>query len=336
MPSLTMHHNGVEVLNEEEQKFLTRRFFLDELKEAILGMEKNKIAGLDGFNNEFLKACWDIIKLDVTELIIAFHAGNVNLESINTSYITLIPKKEVPISPNDFRPISLLNGVLKIITKLLANRLQKVILKMVHINQYGFLKNRVIQDCLGWAYEYIHQCHKSKEELLVIKLDFEKAFDTIDHQAIIDILRAKGFGERWITWMHMLFNSASSAVMLNGVPGKKFYCKRGVIQGDPLSPLLFLLAADLLQSILNKAMARDLFTPPLQVNSCPDFPIMQYADDTLVIMQASARQLVCLKALLNTFASATGLKVNYGKSIMVPINIAEDRVDIFTNTLQCA
>ena len=72
------------------------------------------------------------------------------------------------------------------------------------------------------------------------------------------------------------------------------------------------------------------------MTSCPDFPIVQYADDTLVILQASARQLVCLKALLNTFASATGLKVNYGKSIMVPINIAEDRVDIFTNTLQCA
>ena len=83
-------------------------------------------------------------------------------------------------------------------------------------------------------------------------------------------------------------------------------------------------------------MIRDLVTPPLQVNSCPDFPIVQYADDTLVIMQASARQLVCLKALLNTFTSAIGLKVNYGKSIMVPINIAEDRVDIFTSTLQCA
>ena len=164
----------------------------------------------------------------------------------------------------------------------------------------------------------------------------KKASDTIEHWAIFDILRVKVFGEKWISWMQLLFTSASSAVMLNGVPGKKFYCRREVRQGDPLSPLIFVLAADILQSILNKAMRRNRITPPIQVNSCPDFRIVQCADDTLVLMQAHARKLICLKALLNTFASTIGLKVNYGKSIMVPINIVEDRVSIFTNTLQCA
>ena len=76
---------------------------------------------------------------------------------------------------------------------------QKVILQTIHINQYGFLKDRVTQDCLGWSYEYIHQCLKSKEEMLVPKLDFKKDFDTVEHQAIIDILRAKRFGEKLIS-----------------------------------------------------------------------------------------------------------------------------------------
>jgi hypothetical protein len=84
----------------------------------------------------------------------------------------------------------------------------------------------------------------------------------------------------------MILSTGTSAVLLNGVPRKKFYCRRGVRQGDPLSPLLFVLAADLLQTIMNKAMAQGLVSPPIPSQACPDFPIIQYADDTLVIMKA--------------------------------------------------
>ena len=107
---------------------LEKPFTQEEIDDVVKNLPTDKSPGPDGFNNEFLKNCWDIIKADVIELIMAFHAGNVNLESINSSFITLVPKKEVPLSPNDFRPISLLNGVLKIITNMLANRLQRLIL----------------------------------------------------------------------------------------------------------------------------------------------------------------------------------------------------------------
>lgn len=123
---------------------MEKPFTVEEINDVVKNLPIDKSPGPDGFNNEFLKACWDNIGEDVRQLIMDFHAGNVALESINTSFITLIPKKEVPISPNNFRAISLLNGVLKIITKLLASRLQKVILQMIHVNQYGFLKDRVI------------------------------------------------------------------------------------------------------------------------------------------------------------------------------------------------
>jgi hypothetical protein len=191
------------------------------------------------------------------------------------------------------------------------------------------------QFSLAWAYEYLHYCHKSRKEVAVLKLDFEKAFDKVDHSFILAVLRAKGFGEQWCTWIQQILQTANSVALLNGVPGATFKCKRRVRQGDPLSPLLFVLTADVIQSLVNDSMQQGMIQRPLGLNCTSSFPIIQYADGTLIIMQADVTQLQHLTDILHSYGIASRLKVNYSKSNLIPINIAQDRVNVFTSALQC-
>lgn len=136
--------------------------------------------------------------------------------------------------------------------------------------------------------------------------------------------------------MNLIFNTGTSTVIRNGVPGKVFHCRRGVRQGDPLFPLLFVLASDFLQDLLNSTKDQGLLSLPLVLPHNHDFPVLQYADDTLIFMKADARELFFLKALLNSFAESIGLKVNYEKSMIVPVNVDDSKLEILLRTLGCS
>jgi hypothetical protein len=141
LPSLLHKTIDLDVLEEP--------FTHEEINGIIKGHPSEKSPRPDGFNSDFMKKCWPAISGDFDDLCMTFHNHSINTQSINGSYITLVSKNNDPIRVNDNRPISLLNSSIKLITKILADRLQTMIMKLFHQNQYGFIRSRTIQDCLS-------------------------------------------------------------------------------------------------------------------------------------------------------------------------------------------
>jgi hypothetical protein len=205
-----------DLLQTQNLEHVTEPFTKEQIDAVVANIPPDKAPGPDGFNGKFIKKCWGIIKEDIYKLCLDFFDGAVDLQTINNSFITLVPKVNNPTTVNDFRPISLINCVVKIITKLLGDRPQKVIVSLVHQNQYGFIKTRTIQDCLAWVFEYIYQCQQSKQDIVIIKLDFTKAFDTIELSIIIQMMKGFGFNEPWLQWTENILSTTTTSVLLNG------------------------------------------------------------------------------------------------------------------------
>jgi hypothetical protein len=165
---------------------------------------------------------------------------------------------------------------------------------------------------------------------LVIKLDFAKAFDTVSWEALDIVLQARGFNRKWRRWMASILQSSKSAVMVNGCPGPWITCKRRLRQGDPISPYLFILVADVLQVLIrNESQIRH---PVVDDVGCP---VLQYADDTLLLVRGEITDVQALKTILDQFAAATGLKINFTKSTAVPIFMEEEAVNECISALGC-
>lgn len=315
---------------------LSRPFTSDEISAALFSMDMNASPGPDSFGSSFYKKFWPAFNGKIVSLFIDFFDGSLRLDGLSRAFLVLLPKKPGVCAADSFRPISLQNCPMKLFSKVLTNRLRPSIPTIVNPDQTGFIHSRSISKNFVYAADLLSCCHKRGVPTMVFKLDFKKAFDSVEWTSLDSILRARGFDDRWCGWIRKILTTGKTVVWLNGVPGRWIECCRGLRQGDPISPYLFIIVADVLQRLIRKASEEGTLCHP--VNPTLPCPVLQYADadDTLIIAKGDARSMGVLKGILDDFSAATGLTINFHKSTFVPVHVDEDEVLRMASGMGCA
>jgi hypothetical protein len=315
------------MLSTTEAASLEEPFDEKEVWEVIKGMDRDKAPGPDGFSMAFFQECWNVIKGDFMAVFSEFHDRGEFVKSINSTFIALIPKSQGAKEVKDFRPISLVGGIYKIIAKVLANRMRRVMDRVISTPQNAFVKGRQILDSVLIANECLDSRIKSGDPGVLCKLDMEKAYDHVDWSFLLYLLKRCGFGERWCSWIKHCISSARFSVLINGSPSGFFGSSRGVRQGDPLSPFLFVLVMEAFSKMISAMYSRGLisgFSVGTREHNRVEVSHLLFADDTLVFCGADDSQISYLGALLVCFEAVSGLKVNLTKSALVPVGFPED------------
>ncbi|KAL4360722.1 hypothetical protein GQ457_04G018500 [Hibiscus cannabinus] len=321
-------------ISDNTRDWLERKFETEEVWSIIKEANANKAPGPDGFNLGFFRKYWKLIREDLMKFIGDFWEGKPWDINLNHSFITLIPKVDGPEGIEEYRPISLVGGVYKILAKLLANRLATCLGDIISENQFAFVKGRQILDCALVANEVVDSVRKSGNSCVVFKADFQKAYDTVEWSFLDLMMHKFGFGKKWRDWIMACVSTASISVLVNGTPTKRFRISRGLRQGCPLSPMLFNLVAEGLSSVLRRATEISLFEGVNVGNRNLQVSHLQFADDLIIFARAAENQVYNIKRILRCFEVAAGLKLNLKKTTMFGINVKDDEISSWASKLR--
>ncbi|XP_028114676.1 uncharacterized protein LOC114312615 [Camellia sinensis] len=267
-----------------------------EIRCAITDCDGNKALGPDGFNLACVQKMWKVMKSDVINFISEFHKNSKLVKGINSSFITLVPKKENLVSVANYRLITLVGSLYKILSKVLSSRLKAVLPQIISKNQSAFLGGMNILDGVLVTNEVVDGWKKSRKRGLIIKLDFEKIYDLLNWDFLFSMMINFGFGEKWMGWIKERITSSRLFVLVNGVPTGEFSPQRGLRQGDSLSPFLFNIVAEGLNILLSRALDMEL---------------------------------------IKGVKIGAGLKINYHKSVVSGVGVPVESMNEFASVLNC-
>eukprot|EP00253_Pinus_taeda_P018901 PITA_18901 len=274
------------LVTREDNFNLNRLVTEDEVSEVIKEMQNGKALGPHGFNVDFFKACWNIVKRDILNVLEDSRLNKTILKVLNTSFIDLIPKQDNAQTPYKFRPIALRNVVYEIISKVVANRLKPLLPTLVSVEQSSYVEGRQILNNIIQAHELVHSL----------------------------------ISNRKVRWVMALVTSSSFSILVNGSPSKTFNPSRGLRQGDPLSPFLFILMMEGLGQYIKHAKEVGNIKGLQLSENGQALTYQQFVDNTILYGIPMVKEALAYKHILSYFAMATGMEVNLSKSNIFFLN----------------
>ena len=324
-------------ISDNDNDLLTTPFTKAEFRDATFSMHPDKCSGPDGYNPGFYQHFWTLCGDDIFKDCCAWLTAGHFPSDLNITNIALIPKGSMQVSMKDWRPIALCNVLYKIISKILANRLKTVLPQCISDNQSAFVPGRSILDNAMVAIEVLHFMKaktRGEDRHVALKLDISKAYDRMDWNYVMAVLHKLGFHDRWIHWMRMCVESVYYSVLVNGEQVGPIIPGRGLRQGDPLSPYLFIICAEGLSSLIRDAESRGVLTGTKVCRNAPSVSHLLFADDCFLFFKANEEQAHVMKNILATYELASGQAISLPKSeIYCSRNVPDGLKTTITNIL---
>ncbi|XP_041004081.1 uncharacterized protein LOC121249435 [Juglans microcarpa x Juglans regia] len=310
---LNILENIQQKVNDEMNRDLTKIYTADEVNEALKQMHPTKAHGPDGMSPIFYQKYWHVMGNLVTSTVLRSLNSGVLPTDLNHTLISLIPKKKCCEMVADFRPISLYNVIYKLVSK----------------TQGAFVPGRLITDNVLVAYElvnYLRNKRKGKTGYMSLKLDMSKAYDRVERDFLEVIMLKLGFARSFVKLIMQCISTVSFSVLVNGLQIGPIFPSRGIRQGDPLSPYLFLLCTKGLTSLL-KTAARNNTVRGLRVcGGAPEINHLLFADDSIIFCKADVSTTRNIQSIFDKYESASGQKINRQKTAMVfSRNVRKDK-----------
>lgn len=296
------------------KEMLGKPIIREEIKAEFFALPSNKTPGPDGFMAEFFKKMWPAIGMEFLDAVSEFFSSGRILTQWNSTTITLVPKKQTAERITVFRPISCCNVLYKVISKLLARRLERILPYWISPFQSAFVKGRLLLENVLLATELVkgyEQQNVSKRG--VLKVDLRKTFDTVGWNYILEVMVVADVPKFFVTWVRQCISTTSFSVNINGSLCGYLNGTKGMRQGDPLSPSLFVIAMEALARILERKYADGSigYHPKAKDMAISS---LAFADDLMIFYDGKPSSLSQIIDVLSEFKLLSGLHINRDKS----------------------